>query len=71
MSKGAEGHTHDDEDQGAAFNWFGVLDALVWSAVALLVILGVEYFVGLIVREKISRGAQRHLAQQGAEAPQE
>jgi hypothetical protein len=70
MSKPAAGHDHD-EDQGVAFNWFGVLDALVWAAIMLLVILGVEYFAGLIVREKISRGAQRHLAQQEAQAQQE
>jgi hypothetical protein len=64
-------HEHGDEDQGVAFNWFGVLDALVWASVALIVILGVEYFAGLFVRERISRGAARHLAQQAAEAAQE
>lgn len=64
----ARGHRHGREDQAAggpddgAFNWFKVLDILVWVAVALIVALAAEWFTGLVVREKIARGADKMLA---------
>lgn len=70
MSEG-QGHRHDrparrrpaggGPDDGA-FDWFKILDYVVWGAVGILVILAVEWVSGHIVREKIVAGAEKYLA---------
>jgi hypothetical protein len=59
-------HPEGGPDDGSAFDWFRVLDVLVWVAVVVIVILGTEWFVGRLVREKIAGQAQRFLAKQPA-----
>lgn len=51
-------HTHDSP----AVDWFKILDVFVWSAVAIIVALGLEWLVGKIVRERIAAGADRYRA---------
>lgn len=58
----SKGHTHGGPDDGAEANWFKFLDVLVWVAVAAIVILGAEWLVGYITREKLGRQAERFLA---------
>ena len=67
-----EGHTHaggpnDGADRGGySLDWFRVLDVVVWVAAALITAMGVEWFIGYLVREKIARGADKYLAKVGA-----
>lgn len=51
----AHGHEHDD-GQGAGPGWWKVMDIFVWVAVVLIVILGTEWLVGLLIREKLAAG---------------
>lgn len=69
MSGRTDAHEHEHEHQ--AVNWFGVLDILVWAAVAVLVALAVEWLVGYVVRERLARGADRFLAKHNAAAAAE
>jgi hypothetical protein len=48
-------------DDGAGADWFHVLDVAVWVAVGVIAVIAAEWFVGYLVREKISRGAGRYL----------
>lgn len=60
----ADNHSHD---QGAVESgWFRALDALVWVSVAVIVVLAAEWFVGVLIRERIASGARRYLAKQPA-----
>jgi hypothetical protein len=54
------GHAHDD-DQGASFDWFQVLDVFVWVAVALIAGLAAEWLIGWLIREKMAAGASKFL----------
>ncbi len=53
-------------DDGA-FDWFKILDILVWVAVAAIAIMGVEYLLGWVARERIATKAQQYLAKSQAE----
>lgn len=55
-------HTHDDEDQDHVAAWFRGLDIIVWAAVAVIVILALEWLGGYLVRERIARSATQYLA---------
>lgn len=59
----AAGHDHQHEADGRKpFDWFTMLDILVWVSVVLILILGAEWAYGTFVRERISREAGRYLA---------
>lgn len=58
MAAGSD-HSHD------APAW---VDVAVWAAVALVVVLAVEWFAGRLARESVSAGASRFLRQQPAPA---
>lgn len=49
-----------------AFDWFKLLDILVWCAVALIAAVALEWMIGYVVREKLARGADRYLAKVNA-----
>lgn len=74
----SRGHTHQQPAGGpndGAFDWFRVLDVIIWVSVILIAVLALEWFTGLVVREKIARGADKFRAQvtarKGGEAPAE
>ena len=46
--------------------WFKLMDALVWVAFAVIVVLGAEWLVGFVTREKLGRQAERFLAKAAA-----
>lgn len=54
-------HDHDDQAERVGFNWWSVADGLVVAAVILVFVLGTEWLVGALVRERIARGAQQLL----------
>jgi hypothetical protein len=64
----AAGHTHpvaggpDDGAETVAFDWFRALDLVIWSAVVVLAALGLEWFFGAFIRERIHGQAMRVLA---------
>ena len=53
----AQEHEHDAGE--ASPGWWKVTDTLVWVAVAVVVILGTEWLVGLLIREKLAAGFTR------------
>ena len=57
-------HPHDER---APFDWFTMLDILVWASVILILVLGAEWAYGTFVRERISREASRYLVTAAAE----
>jgi len=59
-------HTHEGGPDDGAYDWFKILDIVVWVSVALITCMAVEWLIGVVVRERISRGAARHLAKVGA-----
>ena len=61
------GHDHTGGPDDGAFDWFRILDMLVWVAVAAIVIMSVEYLLGWMARERIARQAQRFLVKNQAE----
>lgn len=60
MSKAAE-HVEHDEDVPLP-NWWKILDILVWVAVGVIAVIGAEWLIGYLVRERITQGANRYLA---------
>jgi hypothetical protein len=50
---------------GAGFDWTRVADGAVWVAVGVIAILGIEWFIGFLAREKMTRAADRILAGTG------
>jgi hypothetical protein len=61
-------HSHDatgGPDDGAV-DWFRYLDVLVWVSVALIAAIALEWLLGYIVREQITRGADRYRARVAA-----
>jgi hypothetical protein len=65
----AAGHSHQPADGDGGADWFKVLDIAVWVAVVLLVVMAAEWVAGRIVRERIARGAARHLAKAAPATP--
>lgn len=63
----AAGGEHQHDDQGRGFDWFALLDILVWASIVVLVALAAEWAYGAVMRERISRGASRYLAKAAAE----
>ena len=68
MSAAGSAHSHEDGGH-KPFDWFTMLDILVWSSVVLILILGAEWAYGTFVRERISREAGRYLAKASAAEP--
>lgn len=66
MSGAGDGHK-----DGAPFDWFSMLDILVWASVILILVLGAEWAYGTFVRERISRETSRYLAKAAAESQTE
>jgi hypothetical protein len=64
-------HDHDDEDQGHGPDWWQILDYVVIAAVVLILALVTEWLAGALVRERISRGAEKLLRRTAAQAPTE
>lgn len=66
-----EQHSHDTPGatDGGALDWFRILDILVWGAVAVVAILAIEWFAGVVVRERISAGATKYLKLRANAAP--
>lgn len=59
------GHSHEPAggpDDGGGFDWWRAADYAIWAAVGVVAIIGIEWLVGYVIREKISRGADRFLA---------
>ena len=68
MTKQTAGsHDHEGADP-TAFDWFRALDLAIWSAVVVLAALGLEWFFGAIIRERIHGEARRVLDDETAEA---
>lgn len=53
---GGTGHAHDvgGPHDGAGDGW-KVLDAIVWAAVVVVVVIGTEWLIGYLVRERLAR----------------
>lgn len=64
-AEGRHSHPHGGPDDGG-FDWFKVLDIAVWTAVFIIAVLGFEWLVGKVIRERIAAGAAKHLASQQA-----
>lgn len=62
----AANHNHDAGTDEHQLDWFSVLDVAVWAAVVVIGVLAAEFFFGLILRERIARGASRYLRKQPA-----
>jgi len=58
----------DGADQ-LGFDWWRALDLAVWAAVAVIAVLGIEWLVGTVVRERIAAGANRLLVKAAADRP--
>lgn len=58
-------------DDGAGFDWFGVVDIAVWAAVVVLGVVAIEWMIGRAIRESISDGATRYLAKAAATKTEE
>lgn len=66
MDKQAGTHDHDGKDP-TAFDWWRALDLAVWSAVVVLVALGLEWFFGSFIRERVHRQARQIIAEDSAQ----
>jgi len=56
-------HTHESpDDGGAGYDWFKVLDVMVWVSAAVIAAMAFEWFLGFLMREKLARGAKQYLA---------
>lgn len=58
MSAVAGEHEHERRP----FDWFSLLDILVWAALLVLVVLAAEWAWGAVVRQRISTEAGQYLA---------
>jgi hypothetical protein len=59
--------TGGPDDGGDAFDWWRALDLAVWAAVVVLVALGLEFFFGAFIRERLHRTAQQIIAEDTAD----
>jgi hypothetical protein len=48
-------------DDGA-FDWWKVADIAVWVAVTIVAVIAIEWLAGYMIREQVTRGAERILA---------
>lgn len=60
-----------DDGAGEGFDWFRVLDIAVWTAVVVIAALAIEWLIGYVVRERISRGADKYLSRVAGDTPTE
>ena len=59
MAAAKPAHTHDGD--GEPFDWFKLFDIVVWVAVAVIVILGIEWAFGAAIRARLGREAETFL----------
>jgi hypothetical protein len=66
----AKNDRQDQDHEHGGVDWWVIADALVWTAVVVVAVLALEWLGGVLVRERIARGAEKLLKRTAAEAEQ-